>query len=130
MNNAVIDASALIAFVKRERGFELVQSWLGDAAISAINFSECLQKLVDCDSEKNLLYGIISSFGMSIVEFDQIAAENVAAIFPIAKSGVSLADRACLALGRELNLPVITADRAWLTLNVGAEVICIREIVK
>lgn len=40
--------------------------------------------------------------------------------------GLSLADRACLVLARGLNLPVLTADRAWSGVDVGVTIEMIR----
>lgn len=42
------------------------------------------------------------------------------------KAGLSLADRACLALAGRLGVPAVTADRTWLSLDIGVEVIGIR----
>jgi ribonuclease VapC len=41
-------------------------------------------------------------------------------------AGLSLADRACLALASRLGVPAVTADRAWSALDVGVEVIVVR----
>ena len=38
------------------------------------------------------------------------------------KVGLSLGDRACLALAEHRRLPVITADRQWRGLDVSIEV--------
>jgi len=45
---------------------------------------------------------------------------------PTRSLGLSLADRACLALARRLDLPVITAGLTWLGADVGVEIRSIR----
>jgi PIN domain nuclease of toxin-antitoxin system len=40
--------------------------------------------------------------------------------------GLSLADRACLALGASLERPVLTTDRAWERVDVGVDIRVIR----
>lgn len=40
--------------------------------------------------------------------------------------GLSLADRACLALAERLDVPAVTADQEWAKADVGAEVQLIR----
>ena len=40
--------------------------------------------------------------------------------------GLSLGDRACLALALKLNLPALTTDRIWENLNLSVQVQVIR----
>jgi PIN domain nuclease of toxin-antitoxin system len=40
--------------------------------------------------------------------------------------GLSLGDRACLALGLALQAPVYTADRSWKNLKLGVQIHVIR----
>ena len=126
MKRGVVDASAVIAFVRRERGFETVQEWLPGAKLSAVNFAEVLQKLVSNDQERLFLHGVIASFGIRVIDLDWSMAEHVARIYPNASKGVSMADRSCLALGIQSGLPVITGDHMWKQLDVGVEVIVFR----
>ncbi len=64
---------------------------------------------------------------LEIVPFDEYHANQASELIPYAKShGLSLADRCCLALGMHRELPVLTADRIWTTLDVNVEVISIR----
>jgi PIN domain nuclease of toxin-antitoxin system len=45
---------------------------------------------------------------------------------PTSHLGLSLADRACLALALRLGLPIVTADRAWAELELAVQVQTIR----
>jgi PIN domain nuclease of toxin-antitoxin system len=40
--------------------------------------------------------------------------------------GLSLGDRACIALGSRLSAPVFTTDRRWQTLKVGVKIRVVR----
>jgi PIN domain nuclease of toxin-antitoxin system len=45
---------------------------------------------------------------------------------PTAPWGLSLGDRACLALARLRNLPAVTADRAWAKLDLAIPIEVVR----
>lgn len=126
MNRAVIDASAMIAFLRRETGFEAVSEWMNGACISAVNFAEVLQKLTDNPHEESMLNALVINMGISVIDFDRDQAAGVARLYPDARKGISLADRVCLGLGIQESLPVVTGDRDWGNLNIDAEVIVFR----
>ena len=127
MKKAVLDASAIIAFVRRERGHEIVQQWLTDATICAVNYAEALQKLADTDHERMLMHAAIANLRVAIIDFDRQLADCVASIYPHTTKGISLADRTCLALGMEPGAPVVTGDHKWSELPLDLEVIQFRE---
>ena len=126
MKKGIIDASTLLAFLHAESGSDIAATWMQDATMSAVNYAEVLQKLVDDEDEKKMLDGILSSFNVSIVDFDREQASHVASIFKAASKGISIADRACLSLGRKLALPVVTGDQAWASLDLGLEIVMFR----
>lgn len=126
----VLDASALIALVRNEPGANEVRELLDGADpasayaghISSVNLTEVLQHLGESPS---LVSGPVPD--VESVPYDTAQAGVAAAMFvPTRAAGLSLADRACLALGKVLGLPVITADRAWSDVDLGVEVIQIR----
>lgn len=123
----VLDASALLALLHEESGADAVLGFLGDAAMSAVNWSETVQKL---DARGVPVDGIrtnIEALGVTIVPFDADQAEDAASLWrPAAQARLSLGDRACLALARRLGVPAITADKSWATLHLAAEVKVIR----
>lgn len=62
-----------------------------------------------------------------IFPLDEPQAQEAARLRLLTRAaGLSLADRACLALAKSLSLPVLTADRAWAALQVGVVVEVIR----
>ncbi len=126
MNKAILDASALIAFVRKERGHEIVREWIVDSAISAVNFAEVMQKLGNESVEEKMLRSVVQNLSVQVVAFDREHAIIVGKLYPNANKGISLADRACISLGITLNLPILTADREWQKLGLGANIIQFR----
>lgn len=117
MSKLVIDSSVLLAFINKELGFELAGSILKDSVMSSVNVAECAAILTARHhipiKEVKL---IISKLIENVITFNEeqayISAE-IEAINRKHKYGLSLGDKACLALGKYLKLPVYTADRPW-----------------
>lgn len=123
--NAVLDASALLAWLQSEPGVELVEAQLASGAISSLNWSEVLQKSLAHGVEITGLREDLEALGLVILPFDAADAEQAARLW-LPGSGLSLADRACLALGLRLGVPVWTADRMWTQVSLGVAVRVIR----
>lgn len=123
----VLDASALLALLAKEPGGDAVESWLRPGTVmSAVNWSEIVTRAVELDVASGLRAQVVA-LGMTIVTFDADDAEAAAALRPLTRSsGLSLGDRACLALARRRGLPVVTAERVWAGLNLGVDVRLIR----
>jgi PIN domain nuclease of toxin-antitoxin system len=129
----VLDASALIAHLQHEPGHEKVRAVLArGAVISSMNLSEVLDVLSRAGGEpgdfademdrSNVLHG-----ALLVEEFTFDDSVEAARLRPLTSHlGLSLADRACLALALRMDFPVITADRAWSDLDIGVEVRPIR----
>lgn len=115
MNNRVIlDASALLALIQEETGAEIIKPLLKFSVMSAVNVTETLSVLqrTNIFSEEGLT--LITDIVTTIVPFDLEQAEQVAKLHPLVQpQGLSLADRACIALGIKLQIPIYTADRIW-----------------
>ena len=124
----VLDASALLALLHDEPGGREVEPLLDEAAISSVNWSEVVQKSLAQRIEVEGLREDLRALGLLIVSFDTEDAEIAAALWSgTAQAGLSLADRACLALALRLSLPALTADRAWSGLqDLGVPVRVIR----
>lgn len=125
--DSVLDASALLALLRREPGESVVRSALPHAAIGAVNLHEVAAKLIqhglDPAETRQLLYNL----RLAVVPFDESLALEASDLVAISRSsGLSLGDRACLALARRLGVPAVTADRAWKMLRVGIPVTLIR----
>ncbi|BDP44076.1 hypothetical protein DAETH_40450 (plasmid) [Deinococcus aetherius] len=124
----VLDASAVIAWLRQEPGAAQVDAALrGEAWISAVNFAEVLSKVGERGGDVRAAARDLRIEGLLVEPHGEedalITAELRVSTRP---QGLSLGDRACLALARRLGAPVLTADRAWTALNVGVEVQSIR----
>jgi PIN domain nuclease of toxin-antitoxin system len=115
----VLDASALLVYLQRERGYLVVEPVLEAAAMSAVNLSEVLQKSAAAGVATAGLEADLQAVGVRIHAFDAEDAACAADLWTSTRRlGLSLADRACLALAKRLRLPAYTADRAWAAVQV------------
>jgi ribonuclease VapC len=115
----VIDASALLAYLQRERGHETVAPVLENSALSAVNLSEVLQKAMAAGVSTDGLETDLQAVGVRVYAFDAEDAAQAAELWASTrKLGLSLGDRACLALAKRLRAPAYTADRAWAEVKV------------
>jgi ribonuclease VapC len=128
MTSYVLDASALLVLLKREMGSERVVEAITDgAAISAVNFSEVVAKLSEGGMPEEAIHESLDSLELDIIEFDTALAYQSGLLRPLTKNaGLSLGDRACLALAQHLNLPALTTDRVSEGLIPGINVRSIR----
>nr|CAA6819263.1 MAG: Unknown protein [uncultured Thiotrichaceae bacterium] len=110
----ILDASALLALLQDEPGAEKVAAVIGHSKISAVNWSEVVQKLARHDSEAANIRPDIEALGLTIVPFSAEQAEITASLWSLTKPfGLSLADRVCLQLGISMKETVLTADSIW-----------------
>lgn len=123
----VLDASALLALVFQEAGTEVVERHLAESCMSTINLSEVLAKLARDDMDVSALRGGLERSAIEWVPFGFEDAEQAALLVPATRAhGLSLGDRACLALARTRGIAVLTGDRAWAKVDVGVEIRLIR----
>jgi len=123
----VLDASAVIAFLRRESGADVVASVLPGPSISAVNLSEVATWLSDAGTEERKIRLTLDGLHLQCNAFDEESAFRAAGLRKATRGkGLSFGDRACLALARRLALPVLTADRSWAELDLGIEVKLIR----
>ena len=127
MSEAVLNASALLALLNQEPGHEELARSIHHAAISAVNLSEVVAKLADSGMPEEEIREALEGLALEVHSFGRESAYDNGLLRPATKSsGLSLGDRACIALGIRLELPVLTADRAWEGLDVRAEIKLIR----
>jgi ribonuclease VapC len=128
MSSYVLDASALIALFHQEPGSDKVAQAIEDGAVlSTVNLSEVASKLNELGTPADLIQTAINVLELTIVDFDSELAYNVGLLRPITKNaGLSLGDRACLALAQHLHLPALTTDQVWKDLLPDVTVHLIR----
>jgi len=123
----VLDASAVLAVLNGEAGGDKVSGHLSGGLLSAVNAVEVGTRLVDAGMTPDDASVATNLLGMTIVDFNADLAEVATALRPATrKAGLSLADRACLALAVREGLPALTADQLWTSVDVGVEVEMIR----
>ena len=125
----VLDASAMLAFLNAEPGTARVEDVLldGRAAASCVNVAETLSKLVEWGVPETDLMARLDALNLTMIEYDRVQAQATAELRRTTRPlGLSLGDRACLALARQLNATALTADRPWTQLDLGIAVECIR----
>lgn len=128
MSSLVLDASALLAVLNQEPGAELLTpELLRNAVSSAVNLAEVQGKLVERGLEPEDAWEATLSPIREVVAFTaeqaRLAGNLVTKTRPL---GLSLGDRACLALGIFLSAPIYTADKSWKRLKVGVRIHVIR----
>ena len=128
MSRIVLDASAVLAILNREAGAEkLTPQLLSDATVSTVNLAEVQSKLVsrglDPDDAWDAATGPVHETEPFTIEQARIAGDLVA---QTRRFGLSLGDRACLALGIALGAPVYTADQSWKGLRLAIRIHHIR----
>ena len=124
--NVVLDASALLTVLRNEPGAERVAPHLGRSIMSAVNVAEVATILGRRGMSASSVLADVCKIVGEIRPFDMEQARLSAALDEKTRSlGLSLGDRACLALGVMTGFPVLTADGAWakVDLNVTIEVV-------
>jgi ribonuclease VapC len=127
MNQVVVDSSAILAYLNREPGADVVLSLAANSIISSVNASEVQSRLMRKGADPKIAWGNIIVSVQAIIPFDAVQAEMAGSlVVQTDPFGLSLGDRACLALGLATRSPVYTADRAWAQLQVGVDVRLVR----
>lgn len=121
----IMDASAVLAWLRRESGSERVRPLMGDALIPATNWSEILRKSRQRGVDPIAVARLLSGIGLQVIDVTEDDGRLAAELWS-AGAGYSLVDRICLASGIRHDLPVATADRSWAAVANGPRLILIR----
>ena len=128
MSEIVLDASAMMALLRGEPGSEqLPVEMVRNSVASAVNVAEVQTKLVSHGEDADEAWeDALSAIG-EVAPFTAGQAKIAGSLVKQTRAlGLSLGDRACLALGMALKAPIYTADRTWKNLNVGVRIHVIR----
>lgn len=129
MTSVVLDASALLALVLDEPGGPRVRTKLPDSALSVVNLAEVVGYYARMGSDPESLRRELREFEVAIYDLDEEFAYMIGLLRPLTEpAGLSLADRACLALAKRLGVPALTSDKQWAAVAdaAGVEVQLIR----
>lgn len=124
MSKIVLDASALLVLINGEPGAEkLPLELLGEAVSSTVNLAEVQGKLVSRGLDPTAAWEVSMSPIRESVDFTAEQAKLAGSLVAETRLlGLSLGDRACLALGIALKAPIYTADRSWKNLKLGVRI--------
>ncbi len=127
MAKAVLDSSAVLAVLNNEVGSQTVIAILDDALISAVNHAEVVSKLVEQGATLEQARVTLRAIDVAVAVFDRATAERAGELRSTTKRlGLSLGDRACIALAERERTPVLTGDRRWAEVACEAEIRLIR----
>lgn len=123
----VVDSSVVLAAMLGEMTTADAEPWLSGACISAVNLAEVVTRLTDRGVSHNELTDSLIDMDLDVRPFDHEQAVGAGLLRSATRSlGLSLGDRACLALALQLGLPIATGDKAWAKLDLGLKVELIR----
>jgi ribonuclease VapC len=123
----VLDASAVLCLLHEEKGAERVARALPAAVIGAVNYSEVVGKLVELGINEPAADGLISALQLKVIPFDRIHARLAGALRATTrKLGLSLGDRACLALAATEGATALTCERLWTKFEAPCKVETVR----
>jgi PIN domain nuclease of toxin-antitoxin system len=123
----VLDASAVLCLLFDEPGADRVEALLPGAKLGVINYHEVIAKLIDRGVPPGEVVEDLSRLEVEIIPADQQQAELAGLMRETTRAaGLSLADRACLALALRHRATAVTADRAWTKVDVGVAVDVVR----
>jgi PIN domain nuclease of toxin-antitoxin system len=125
--SVVLDASAVLAVLNKERGADQVVDTLADAVLLTVNYAEVVSKLVEQGLASGLACALVEGIGATVVDYDKTLAARTGELRAATRErGLSLADRACLALAERERAAAVTADKNWAGLELGIDVRLIR----
>jgi PIN domain nuclease of toxin-antitoxin system len=123
----VLDSSAVLAWIFHESGFEAVDAVMPDSYVSTVNLAEVATKLTERGYANEEIVWLLRDLEAAILPLSTATAIETGLLRPATRTaGLSLGDRACLALAIELGLPALTADRRWKHVRTTAKVELIR----
>jgi ribonuclease VapC len=128
-SGVVLDASALLAMIRREPGGEAVAGIMGRASMSAVNLAEVVGYLTNAGLASDQIEAILTPLPLAVIDADAELAWIAGRLRrKTTQAGLSLGDRFCLALAAREGLPAWTADKQWLSVAqaIEAEVFLIR----
>jgi len=128
MNSVVLDASAVLALIGRERGWErLTPKVLNQAVCSTVNLAEVQAKLVSRGWPPDDAWEDATAPIKEAISFTEEQAKLAGTLVALTRHlGLSLGDRACLALAISHKASVYTTEKAWNKLTLGVRIHVIR----
>jgi ribonuclease VapC len=124
MNPGVLDASAILALYFGEPAAETVAGIVAGSLVSSVNYSEVIGKALDRGDAFHAALRKLAAMDFVVIAHDESLARRTGELQPVTKRwGLSLGDRACLALAEREALHAYTLDRSWAKLSLRIEII-------
>jgi len=123
-----LDSSAILALVSLEPGYQRVAELMGRSSISAVNLAETINKLIQKVPSLDAVRLLLAELDLAVEDWSEDLAFRSAEFSAFNKShGLSLGDRACLTLAKQLRATAVTSDGAWKRLpSLGVSVMLFR----
>lgn len=116
----VFDTSTVIAVMRRETGADRIAELFAGGAMSSVNFAELVAQGVRRGVSAEDVTNDFTQLKLVVHAFDLEDATLTGALIAVTRPfGLSLGDRACLALAKRLNGTAVTANHAWAKLDLG-----------
>jgi len=125
----VLDASAIIAMLRGERGAAKVAAAIAGARVSSVNYAEVVSHFIHAGMPEQQVDAMLDPLPLTVVPTDKALAQIAGRLrASTAEAGLSLGDRFCLALARRDGLPAWTSDQNWKKVAdaVDVKVVAIR----
>jgi ribonuclease VapC len=123
----VLDASAVLAMLWHEHGGDRVAAISEDTIVSVVNLSEVVAKMLDRGFTETQAREVADQIESTVIPFDEEQALAAGLLRAATRArGLSLGDRACIALALARGARIMTADRAWADLDAGVVIEVIR----
>jgi PIN domain nuclease of toxin-antitoxin system len=124
---AVLDSSAVLAVFFNEPGAEIVLRIMRGAQLSTVNLAEVHTRMLESGASPQQAWDWINRLQCEVCFFTDEQARDAAELRSVTRPyGLSLGDRACLALAIDRKAKAYTADKAWKNLSLGIEIEVIR----
>ena len=123
----VLDSSAVLAVLLREKGADRVERRFGEAVISAVTLAEVLTKGIQRGISSDAAYAAIREFGIDIEPVLPLHARIAGEISRAPRRlDLSLGDRLCIALAIALDCELLTSDRGMSEFDAGIPITLFR----
>lgn len=129
MSTVVLDASALLALLREERGAATVAGHLDGALITSVNLAEVVGHYAKLGADRADVQSMLSPLPIVVVPVDEEIAFEAGMMRPTGEAaGLSLGDRICLSLAKQRSMQAVTADKAWKAISkeLGVQVQLVR----
>lgn len=99
----------------------------GARSSAAVNLAEIVSKLAERGLSDDHIHQLIDNLRLRVIPLSESQAFLAGQLRRTTRRfGLSLGDRVCLAVGLELDVQVVTAERRWLDLDLPISLLVIR----